>query len=48
MNAQGYHATLEEAIEEHFDELQNRYFQHDGATAHTVQNTLRYLEQIDK
>lgn len=29
----------------HDDELQNGFFQHDGATAHTTQETLAYLRQ---
>lgn len=48
INANNYRQTILEPFlnELHDDELQNGLFQQDGATAHTAQATLQYLEEF--
>ncbi|XP_031327482.1 uncharacterized protein LOC116158782 [Photinus pyralis] len=48
INGERYRAILHQAIEENLqdDELQHGFFQQDGATAHTANETLRYLQEF--
>nr|XP_022910373.1 histone-lysine N-methyltransferase SETMAR-like [Onthophagus taurus] len=47
VNAERYQALLQEFIEQlHPDELQQGFFQHDNATAHTARTTERFLQEF--